>query len=430
MDGRFSSMTRQLPGLLVMLPLAFVAPAATAEHACPTSPADTPAKYITEQEQEPDYGDINRVLLLTDDVRRRPALRNLLDNISARAFAEKPALTDRLRIALAYTDIRLGNAGAAIALLKTISLDSSQAPEALVLLATAIQQQDPAAAIPWVLHAADLFPHSPTSVKGLLLAAGWQREHADALPLLVRARYLADQQFEAVTELQGRSTQADFLESLSLASPDPLIWSLTRSALTDTAFSDAHRKHLQARAFSRCLQQHLERSHLIREQNPALLRDLGAALEQLQTLLPDGRASLIEKETTFLQAAQALKNCRHSGETCSDLAIARDQQGRELTRLRNSLRTMEQQQKFLVAEQQRLLQRWQREQQQMTQIGRQLMQQNAENRTIMRELLEAALARSKTQWQELSARSHFELARTQEVLLHKQGSAEAHPSRM
>lgn len=429
MDGRFGSVTRVLPGLLVMLSLACRVTSATAEQACPaTAPSAIPAKYIAEQ--GPDYGDINRVLLLNDDAQRRTALRHLLRDISTKAFAEKSALTDRLIIALAHTDIRLGNADAAITLLKAISLDSTQAPEALVLLATATRQRDPASAIPWVLHAADLFPHSPISVEGLLLAAGWQREHADALPLLARARYLADHQFEVVTELQERSTQADFLESLSLAAPDPLTWSLTHTALTDTAFSDAHRKHLQARAFSRCLQQHLEKSRLLRDQNPALLQDLGATLDQLRTMLPAERASVMEKETIFLQTAQALKHCRQAGETCTDMAAARDQQGRELNRLRKSLRTMEQQQTFLTSEQQRLLRHWQKEQQQMTQIGLQLMQQNAENRAIMRELLEAALARSRTQWQELSARAHFELARTQENLLHKQGSGETHPSRM
>lgn len=66
----------------------------------------------------------------------------------------------------------------------------------------------------------------------------------------------------------------------------------------------------------------------------------------------------------------------------------------------------------------------------MTRIGRQLMQQNAENRAIMTELLQAALARSRAQWQELSARAHYELARTQEALLHTQARTGVHPSRM
>ncbi|HEX4938920.1 MAG TPA: hypothetical protein VFX11_09610, partial [Candidatus Kapabacteria bacterium] len=188
--------------------------------------------------------------------------------------------------------------------------------------------------------------------------------------------------------------------------------------------SEAQSKHAQARAFSRCLQQHLEKSRLLREQHPTLLQDLGTTLEQLHTLLPAGRVAVSEKEATFLLSAQALKHCRQSGHACSDLASARDQQGRELTRLRNSLRTMEQQRTFLAAEQQRLLQHWQKEQQQMTQIGRQLMLQNAGNRTIMTELLQMALARSQAQWQALSARAHFELARTQEALLRQrdQGS--------
>lgn len=429
MAGFFRSLTKHLLGISMMMPLAMDVHASVAGQACPgTSPAPHPVEILTEQ--GPDYGAINRVLLLTDDAQRRTALRHLLSELSTAAFAEKSALADRLRIALAHTDIRLGNTAAAVTSLKTISLDSSQAPEALVLLATATQQQDPASATPWVWHAAELFPHSPTSVEGLLLAAGWQRDHADALPLLTHARFLADQQFAAVTALIEQSVHVDFLESLSLTAPDPLLWSLTRTALTDPAFSEAQNRHAQARAFSRCLQQHLEKSRLLREQHPALLQDLGVTLEQLRTLLPAGRVAMTEKEAAFLQSAQAFKHCRQSGHDCHDLSLQRDQQGRELTRLRNSLRTMEQQQTFLAAEQQRLLQRWQKEQQQMTRIGRQLMQQNAENRAIMAELLQAALARSRAQWQELSARAHYELARTQEALLHTQARTGVHPSRM
>ncbi|HEX4940136.1 MAG TPA: hypothetical protein VFX11_15765, partial [Candidatus Kapabacteria bacterium] len=83
MVGRFRSATKHLLGLSVMLPLAFAMNAAATEQVCPvTSPANNTAEVVTEQ--GPDYGDINRVLLLNDDEQRRTALRHLLHDISTK----------------------------------------------------------------------------------------------------------------------------------------------------------------------------------------------------------------------------------------------------------------------------------------------------------------------------------------------------------
>jgi hypothetical protein len=366
----------------------------------------------------PNYGTINRTLFLTDEEQRRKALRLLLDEFSTKEFIEKPALTDYLRIALAHTEFRLGHIDTAIALLKTIPLDSTKAPEALALLATFVQQQHgSAAATPWMLHAAELFPYSPASVEGLINAAQWQLQPRAALPLLMHARQLADNQLVAVMALQKHSLTAGFLDTFSLATPDPLVLSLLQNALIDPAFSHAREQQEQARAFSLCLQAHLEKYRIAHEKNPTLPQDLGVTLDQLHTLLPLAKVNLVESEEVFLRTARSAKACLKENPECADLVAARDHQGRDLTRLRNSLKTMEQQKIFLESEQKRLLLRWQEGQRQITHIGRQLMQQSAASRAIMTELLQSALEQSGKQWQALSARAHFELARTQETLL-------------
>lgn len=417
MAGRFSSATKFLLGFTLFTALFSGAAPVNAAPACPalSSLRDTAGVGA---DQGPDYGNINRILLTQDDELRRQQLRALLHSTSKREFAEKPVLVDRLRIALAQTDIRLGNATAAMAQLKSIALDSPQAAEALVLLATAVRLQDgDDDAMRWIAHAADLFPHSPVAVEGLLLAADWQADHAVALPLLAKARKLANQHVAAVSALELRAQTPDFLSELSLANPDPLLWSLAHTALTDTAFALAHDQDSQARAFLDCLQRHLEESLALRDQNPSLLKDLGVTLDQLRTLLPAAGVALAARESEFLQTAQALRHCRQSVQPCDGLAAQRDQQGQELTQLRNSLRIMQQQQRFLAAEQQRLRQRWQKEQEKMTQIGRHLLQQSAESRAIMMTILRSALSRSKATWQDLLARTYFQLGRTQESLL-------------
>lgn len=430
MAGRWCAPTKRLLGAALFSVLWMGTAPAKAAPACPAgpSPADATDAQV---DHSPDYGDINRVLFMQDDGQRQQQLRALLRAINKREFTEKAVLVDRLRMALAHTHLRLGDAGAAIAELKSVALDSPQAADALVLLATAVQRQDGnAAATPWIAHAADLFPHAPVTVEGLLLAGGWQTDHAAALPWLTRARDLADAHFAAVAKLQQRAQAPGFLSTLSLDDPDPLVWSLTHTALTDAAFAHAHETEIRARGFRACLQQHLQASRQLREEHPALLSDLGTTLEQLRTLLPAAREALATREADFLQTAQSLRHCRQSGQSCDRLITQRDQQGRELTRLRNSLQTMVQQQRFLAAEQQRLMQRWQHEQEQMTLVGRQLMQQSADNRAIMTALLQTALARSKVTWQDLLARTHFALARAQEGVLAAPPPADTQPSRM
>ena len=113
MAGFFRSLTKHLLGISVMMPLAMGVHAAVVGQACPVTSTDHhPAEVLTEQ--GPDYGAINRVLLLSDDGQRRTALRHLLSELSTTTIAEKSALADRLRIALAHTDIRLGNTAAAV----------------------------------------------------------------------------------------------------------------------------------------------------------------------------------------------------------------------------------------------------------------------------------------------------------------------------
>lgn len=128
-------------------------------------------------------------------------------------------------------------------------------------------------------------------------------------------------------------------------------------------------------------------------------------------------------EAEFLNSARALKHCQQKSSDCDDLRQRRNRQGQELTQMRNRLQIMEQQRRFLMSEQQKLADRWQAEQRDMSALGLAILQKKSESRQIMAELLQKTLEKSRAQWQQLSARVHFQLAATQESLLgEKQGN--------
>lgn len=433
MAGHLRFSTKQLLGHAFFLSFAFSVGNAGAAESCASLPdaASGVRPVATAMQDAPDYVAINRVLQLTDDVERRARLQAEIAGMTSSKQPEAMALVPRLRIALAYSEIRLGNPAAAMAELRQVPLESSQAATALVLLGEVTRQAESAAkAGTWILHAAELYPRQPETIEGLLLAAQWQKSDQQALPFLLRATSLADTQFAAVSALLEQMNSAGFIDSLAVKNPDPLLWSLASEALTDPAFTAAHEIHQQSRTFRDCLQDHMGRLAALQEKNPALIRDLGQTLQQLDVLLPAARAELPGIESAFLESARALKHCREQGSDCRLQQAVRDGQGQELTRMRNRLRIMERQHRFLMAEQQRLLDRSQAEQKDMAALGMTLLKRNVESRQIMAAVLQQTLEKSQTRWQDLSARAHFELASAQERLLRQSPQEQAQNSRM
>lgn len=408
--------TKQVLGYTSILMLIFAWGPANAGTACESAVSGTgstpPASAGHPDALE--YGEINRAMLQADDVQRRSQLNDLIVRLSSTTHAENDALLPRLQIALAYSEIRLGNTGSAIAILKQVPLESSQAASALVLLGEATYRTGSTeTATPWILHAANLYPQRPEVITGLLSAAEWQKERHDALSLLMQAKSLVDNQFRLVSDLMQRSRSADFVESLGMEPPDAVLWSFAHEALTDPAFVHARQSHQASRSASLCLQAHLEKANALRNRNPTLIRDLDLALQDLNVLIPNAQRSFIADEASFLDIAKNYKNCHKSGQDCHELSVIRDLHGRRLTSLRNRLRNMEQQRKFLEAEQKGLSARWIAEQRATSAVGLELMQQNSENRQIMKVLLQQALVKSHAQWQELSANVYFRLANAQ-----------------
>lgn len=420
MAGNSHCNTKQLLGhaLAFMLLLAFGQAAAV--ETCGSSPIKEQgtSNSAIREKNILDYAVINRVMLLTDDVQRRKQLLDLIGSLASVPRVENSALLPRLQIALAHTEIRLGKPEKAAVLLKQVSLDSSQAPAALVLLAEATRQSENVEkATSWILNAADLFPQKPDIIEGLLSAAQWQTERQHALVLLLQAKTLVDTQLNAVSLLLHQSHATGFIESVSLENPDPLLWSLAHETFTDPAFALAHRNQTASRALHECLQVHLEKTSTYREENPTLIRDLGMALQQMEILLPAAKTELREIEHIFLDTAKQLKQCQQNGKDCNELRLARDREGRVLTSLRNRVQNMEHQRRFLADEKKKLVARWQAEQHNMAVIGLALLQQNTENHQIMTGLLQQALAKSKAQWQQLAGRVYFQLASVQESMI-------------
>lgn len=408
--------TRQVLGNASILLLIFASGLARAGTTCESAVpgADSIPPASAEHPDALQYGEINRAMLQTDDVQRRSQLNDLIARLSSTAHAENDALLPRLQIALAYSEIRLGNTSSAIAILKQVPLESSQAASALVLLGEVTYRTGSTeTATSWILHAANLYPQKPEVITGLLSAAEWQKYAHDALPLLLQAKLLVDDQFHLVSDLMQRSRSSDFIESLGLEHPDTVLWSFASEALTDPAFVHAKQSHLASRSASLCLQTHLEKANALRDKNPTLIRDLDLALQDLDVLIPKAQKALIADEASFLDIAQRYKHCHKNGQDCHELRAARDLQGRRLTSLRNRLHNMEQQHRFLEAEQKSISGRWIAEQRAMSAVGMRLMQQNSENRQIMKVLLQQALVKSHAQWQELSANVYFRLANAQ-----------------
>jgi hypothetical protein len=426
MDGYPFFKTKQLLALAAFFSFLFTMEDAFSTEACSSLPelqAQAPSA-VNLAEGAPDYIAINRILQLTDDAERRHRLRSQIKPVTVGNQTDAMALLPRLHIALAHSELRLGNPAAAVNALRQVPLESSQAASALVLLGEATRLAESAdKAHTWILHAAQLYPHQPETVEGLMLAASWQNTPAKARPYLLQAKALASAQLGTVTTLLQRVKAPDFPHSLALNAPDPALWSLANEALTDPAFALAQQSHHQSLAFRDCLQAHMLAQATHRKKNPTLIRDLGQALQQLDALLPAMKNERQKIEAEFLNSARALKHCQQKSSDCDDLRQRRNRQGQELTQMRNRLQIMEQQRRFLMSEQQKLADRWQAEQRDMSALGLAILQKKSESRQIMAELLQKTLEKSRAQWQQLSARVHFQLAATQESLLgEKQGN--------
>lgn len=367
-----------------------------------------------------DYADINRILLMTDDKARRHALEKQIDALSGNTASEAAAMTARLRIALAHSELRLHHYDAAAATLKPVALDNPYAAPALLLLVAVKQQQGkPEDAAKWALHLPEFFPERKEAIQGLLLAAEAQSDAQRKIALLTQARRLAEAGRQRAEALYRAAADANFIQATASEQVSSAFWLLAQEALTDPAFIQAETDQLQARRHIECLKSHLVGMHTQREKHPTLLSDLDATLHWLETQLPQEKSGLSIQEQRFLALAAELKGCRAGKQDCSALQARHRVSGQELTRLRNRLRNLEQQRDFLARQKQALAVRWRAEQQNMATLGQSLMQQNSAGREVMQRLLQQALEKSRSEWQALTADAYLQLASAQDPRLHE-----------
>ncbi|HQV41446.1 MAG: hypothetical protein IT466_10345 [Moraxellaceae bacterium] len=420
MDGYYFFRTQQLAGLVLSLLLLLSAGSVTAIESCAALNLNGKDAFSGAgvEKGAPSYVHINHILQLTNDVERRSALREQIASLQSAHVVETQALIPRLQIALAHSELRLGNPDEAMNVLRKVPLGSTQTAAALLLMGEVAHSTDSLEkANAWIQHAAQLYPYQPETIEGLLRASQWQTDLEEALPLLIQARSLADSQLYAISKIVNQSNSATFIQSLGLAKPNADIWSLTNEALTDPAFAIAFMDHQKSLSFRNCLKEHMERLANHRVNNPSLVRDLGQTLQQLDALLPIARASLSLAEGSYMESAQYLKHCAPNTNLCSAHKLQQKIRGQKLTQMRNSVRLMEQQRSFLLSEQNKLHERIRNEQRDMAAIGLALLQKDSESQRVMVELLQRALEKSYVRWRELSARAHFELASTQDKLI-------------
>lgn len=420
MDGYHFFRTRQLAGLVLSLLLTVSVNSANAIESCSALNLNSQdaTSGVGEEKDTTSYVYINHILQLTNDVERRSALREQIASLQSSHAVETQALLPRLQIALAHSELRLGNPDAATNALRKVPLASTQAAAALLLMGEAARSTGSLEkANAWIQHAAQLYPHQPETIEGLIRASQWQTNLQEALPLLLQARSLADNQLHTISELVNQSQSAAFVQSLGLEKPNADIWSLTNEALTDPAFALALIDHQKSLSFRNCLQEHMEKLTNHRAKNPSFIHDLGQTVQQLDALLPAARDTLIKEEESYLEAARYLKHCPPENNECQSRIQLHKLQGQELTQARNRFQKMAQQRKFFQSEQKKLQERIRDEQRDMAAIGLALLQKDSVSQKIMVELLQRTLEKSFVRWRELSARAHFELASIQDKLL-------------
>lgn len=363
-----------------------------------------------------DYEALNRLVLSADANERLQALPDALDKLRRSPTVEAQAVSTRLRLLLAQTQANAGRIDSAIATLKAFPLDSSQAPNALLLLAELeVKNGDSNAAIHWLRHLAELFPDEALAVTALLRAAdlSGQRSMA-ALLLLQQAVKQADIGLAVAQRWQERSKDPYFLDDVNTGALPPSLWRLAHAALTDPVFAAADSTQAETRRQLQCLTAQQDGRFRMQQKNPVLLADLTATVRSLDLLLKPARVDLTVRENEFLASANALKSCRAEGRECATLKTQYDAQGRALTGWRNRVRGLEKKRDFLRHEQEALPGRWQQDNVTNVAAALSLAENRAAARAVMKGLLQQTLAASLKDWETLTAEAYYRLALAQD----------------
>lgn len=226
--SRKADMTPRLCLLLLLAgPAAFAAP-----QSCTLPVAADAATDI-------DYAAINRALSLPEPGPRLPALTAELKRLGPARAPEAELVRQRLLLATALTQFKLGMNVAAAGNLKRLPVDSPLAPEALVLMAEIeAVGETPRNAVRWFRQMADLFPGQELTVRALWRAAELQHPHfRQAIALEQQAARQADSALAMARLWHLQSLQPDFMDKVNGERLPPELWQLARPTFMDAAYT-------------------------------------------------------------------------------------------------------------------------------------------------------------------------------------------------
>lgn len=365
-----------------------------------------------------DYPAINQLLLTSDPQQRLMGLPVEIRKLGLSQAPEAGLVRDRLKLALAQTQVGQGMKAAATATLKSLPVSSAQAPEALLLLAELeVENGHRRAAIRWLQQMAELFPDEVLTIKALWRAAELNHPYSrQAIALWQQAATQADEALASAQAWQARSREPDFLDKVNNEKLSPELWRLARSTLTDPAFAGADALQSESRRQLQCLTANQNAQLRRMEKNPRLLADLSDTVESLGTQLQMARNDVARREGEYLTTAQQLKDCEARHADCAELTALRDTQGRELTGWRNRIQNLEKKLAFLRQQESSLKNAGAVNS--STEVATQLTDRLSNSRVFMQSMLQQSLADAVQNWEALSAEAHYRLAEAQEPRIH------------
>lgn len=232
-----------------LLLLALAGPATALASAC--TAGDDASRPVSDI----DYPAINQALLNPDPSQRLQGLATELRKLDLARAPEATLVRQRLTLAQAQTQAKLGMSVAAMGNLKRLPVGSPVAPDALLLLADIeLQAGRQKAAVRWLRHLADLYPDEPLAIKALWRAAELNHPHSrQAIALWQEAARQADEALAAAQDWQARSQQPDFMDAVGGDKLPPTLWRLARSTFLDPAFASADAAQSAARRQLQCM---------------------------------------------------------------------------------------------------------------------------------------------------------------------------------
>lgn len=217
---------------------------------CANAPAGTRAPV-----SDIDYPAINQALTQADATQRLHGLSAELKKLELSGAAEATLVRQRLTLALAQSQAKLGMSTAAMGNLKRLPVSSPQAPEALLLMAELeVQNGRQKAAVRWLRQLAEFYPNEPVTVRALWRAAELNHPHSrQALALWQQAAKQADQALALAHDWHARSQQPGFIDTVAAEKLPPELWRLARSTFMDPAFASADSVQAEARRQLQCM---------------------------------------------------------------------------------------------------------------------------------------------------------------------------------